>query len=73
MRSLDTFKTKSEIIINKKKYVYFDLNKLANHFNFNLQSIPNSIKILLENLIRREDGDSITDKMISSFCSCFLL
>ena len=69
MKSIDTFKTKSEIIINKKKYVYFDLNILAKHFNFKLQSIPNSIKILLENLIRKEDGESITHKMISLFCS----
>ena len=58
MKSINTFKTKSNIIINGKKYVYFDLNILANYFNFNLSSIPNSKKILLENLIRKEDGES---------------
>ena len=69
MKSSNTFKTESNIVINGKKYVYFDLNILANRFNFNLSSVPNSIKILLENLIRKEDGESITAEMISSLCS----
>ena len=68
MKSINTFKTCSEIQINGKKYIYFDLNKLANFFNFNLLSIPNSIKILLENLIRNEDGESVTHEMISNLC-----
>ena len=69
MKSINTFKTQSEINIQGKKYVYFDLNTLAKYFNFELSSIPNSTKILLENLIRNEDGDSITSKMIRSLCS----
>jgi len=69
MSSLNTFNTRSEILINKKKYVYFDLNKLSTQFDLDLSSIPNSIKILLENLIRNEDGQSVNHKMISSLCS----
>ena len=69
MESINTFKTRSEIEIQGKKYVYFDLNLLAKHFNFKLSSIPNSKKILLENLIRNEDGESITSEMIRSLCS----
>ena len=69
MKSLNSFDTKNEIIINKTKYSYFDLNILAKKFNFNLFSIPNTIKILLENLIRNEDGESVTKDMISSFCA----
>ncbi len=68
MKSLDTFKTKSKIEINGKKYVFFDLNLLARHFNFNLALVPNSIKILLENLIRNEDGEAVTSKMIKHLC-----
>ena len=68
MKSLNTFKTRSEIIINDKKYFYFDLNILAKYFNFNLSLVPNSIKILLENLIRNEDGESVSHEMISSLC-----
>ena len=69
MKSINTFKTLLEIEIHGKKYVYFDLNILAKHFDFELSSIPNSIKILLENLIRNEDGETITPKMIGSLCS----
>ena len=69
MKSINTFKSKLEIEIQGKKYVYFDLNLLAKHFNFELSSIPNSTKVLLENLIRNEDGDFITSEMIRSFCS----
>ena len=69
MKSINTFKTRLEIEIHGKKYVYFDLNLLAKHFNFMLSSIPNSKKILLENLIRNEDGESITSEMIRSLCS----
>ena len=57
------------IDINGKKYIYFDLNKLANHFKLNLSLLPFSIKILLENLIRNEDGKLITADMINSLCS----
>ena len=68
MTSLDTYKTLAKIDINKKKYFYFDLNKLSEQFNINLKTIPYSIKILLENLLRNEDGISVTSKMISYFC-----
>ena len=69
MKSINTFNTKTEIEINGAKYIYFDLNKLASYFNFDLLLIPNSIKILLENLIRNEDGESVTYEMISSLCN----
>ena len=69
MTSIDTYKTFSKIDINGKKFVYFDLNKLANHFKLNFTDLPFSKKILLENLIRNEDGKLITADMISSFCS----
>jgi len=44
------------------------LNVLANTYGFDLSKIPNSIKILLENLIRNEDGESVTKDMISNLC-----
>ena len=64
MKSKNTFKTRSILEINGQKYIYFDLNILANYFGFNLNNIPNSIKILLENLIRNEDGESINHELI---------
>ena len=69
MLSLDSFSTCKNIIIDKKSYKYFDLNTLASKYNFELDTIPNSIKIILENLIRNEDGESVTSEMISNLCN----
>ena len=68
MRSLNSFNTRKKITINDKIYYYFDLNILANSYRFDLSKIPNSIKILLENLIRNEDGESVTKEMIANLC-----
>ncbi len=68
MRSLNSFKTRKKITIDNKFYYYFDLNILASSYGFDLSKIPNSIKILLENLIRNEDGESVTKEMISNLC-----
>ena len=68
MVSINTYKTLSNIDINGKKYIYFDLNKLSEQFNINLKTIPASIKVLLENLLRNEDGISVNYEMISTFC-----
>ena len=68
MISLDSYKTFSEISINGKKYGYFDLKKIAKVFNFDLEEVPFTLKILLENLLRKEDGTSVTREMIDNFC-----
>ena len=68
MKSINSFGTCKNLEINNKKYKYFDLNILANIYNFELSKIPNSIKIIIENLLRHEDGESVTKKMISDLC-----
>ena len=68
MNSLDTYKTFSKTEINGKRFVYFDINKLLKRFSINPNDIPISIKILLENLLRNEDGISIKSNIIDSFC-----
>ncbi len=67
-KSIDTFKTINKLKIFNKIYYFYDLNKIATEYKIDLDFIPNSIKILLENLLRNEDGDSITNTMIASFC-----
>ena len=69
MKLLNSFNTKSILTINDKNYVYFDLNILAKEFNLDLYKLPISLKILLENLIRNEDGESISKEMIINLCS----
>tara|TARA_Y100001970_G_C14243599_1_gene866466 strand:+ start:270 stop:2909 length:2640 start_codon:yes stop_codon:yes gene_type:complete len=68
MISNNSFKTLKTITIDQKEYKFFDLNELAAQYGFDLYQIPNTIKILLENLLRNEDGESVNHNMISRFC-----
>ena len=68
MTSLNSFNTQKKIIIDKKEYNYFDLKTLSQIYNFELVRIPNSIKIIIENLLRNEDGEAVTKEMIDNLC-----
>jgi len=50
--------TKSHLLVNGKSYAYFSLAKLGE--TYDLTKLPYSLKILLENLLRCEDGVNIT-------------
>jgi len=65
MKNINSFNSERLIQINNQNFKYFDLNKVANYFDLNLNKIPISIKIILENLIRNEDGENISKDMIS--------
>ncbi len=68
MTSLNSFNSRKKIIIDKREYTYFDLNTLSQIYNFELAKIPNSIKIIIENLLRNEDGEAVTKEMIDNLC-----
>lgn len=57
-QSLDSFKTRSTLSVNGKSYTYYDLKKLG--ADDKLARLPVSIKILLENMLRYEDGETVT-------------
>ena len=69
MTIIDSFKTKKNIQIDSKNYIFFDLNALASKFSLDLNKVPVTLKILLENLLRHEDGITINKELISDFCS----
>ena len=50
----DSFATRSQLDVNGKAYTYFSLPKLGEKFD--IARLPYSMKILLENLLRHEDG-----------------
>jgi aconitate hydratase len=50
--------TKSQLTVHGKTYAYYSLAKLGERFD--LSRLPYSLKILLENLLRCEDGINIT-------------
>src|SRR5689334_10669406 len=53
--SLDTFKTRRTLVLGKESFEYFSLTALEHGFP-GVQRLPFSLKVLLENLLRREDG-----------------
>ena len=59
MKNKNSFNSKQNILLINKKYKYFDLKTVADQFNINLKKVPISIKIILENLFRNEDGETI--------------
>ncbi len=55
MAGLDTFGAKSELRVADASYEIFTIDKVEGH-----DRLPYSLKILLENLLRTEDGANIT-------------
>lgn len=58
MASQDSFNTLSELQVGSKRYHYYSLPKAAETLG-NIDKLPVSLKILLENLLRFEDGESV--------------
>ncbi len=69
MKNINSFNSENIIEINNQTFKYFDLNKLAEYFDIDLNKIPISIKIIIENLLRNEDGENISKEMISNLIS----
>ena len=58
-----------EISVNGKKYKYSSLKDLK----VNVEHLPFSIRILLENILRNYDGFSITDEHVETCLTGLLL
>ena len=54
--SLDSFKTKKNLTFRGQNYSYFSLPALAENLKISLDHLPFSHRVLLENLLRNEDG-----------------
>jgi len=54
----DSFNVRSTLSVNNKNYTYFSLPQLSQKID--ISRLPFSLKILLENLLRHEDGVDIT-------------
>ena len=61
----DSLKTCQTLEIDGKNYVYFSLNKAAEQIG-DISKLPFSLKVLLENLLRYEDGRSVTTEDIQA-------
>ncbi|MGK0540526.1 aconitate hydratase AcnA [Propionimicrobium lymphophilum] len=64
MASLDSFKAKSSLDVDGKKYDYYRLDAVKGQVR-----LPYSLKVLLENLLRLEDGKNISADDISALAN----
>ncbi|WDS36800.1 aconitate hydratase AcnA [Pseudoxanthomonas sp.] len=60
----DSFKTRSQLQVAGTSYTYFSLPVLGKQYD--IARLPYSMKILLENLLRGEDGVSVTPEHITA-------
>ena len=60
---MDTFGSRSSLRVGSKQYDFFRISSLDQH-GFQTARLPFSLRILLENLLRREDGVTATAEMI---------
>ena len=58
--SLDSFQCRSRLTVGERSYEYFDLNVASEHGLGDISRMPISLKVLLENLVRSEDGITVT-------------
>ncbi len=66
---LDSFKSFDNLAVGGKTYRYASLKKAAQHGLGDIARLPYSLKVLLENLLRHEDGKLVTKADIQAFAT----
>ena len=59
MPSLNSFRSRTTLNAGGKAYAYFDLNAASRNGVGDIARLPVSLKVLLENLLRTEDGVAV--------------
>ena len=67
MASLDSFKAKKKLAVGSKTYHYYSLAAAEKNGLKDVARLPYSLKSLLENLLRNEDGRAVTKETIQAF------
>ncbi|MGB9182527.1 MAG: aconitase family protein, partial [Solirubrobacteraceae bacterium] len=65
--STNSFDARSELKVGDRSYTIFRLDALQSRFD--VARLPFSLKVLLENLLRNEDGDSIRAQDIEALAT----
>ena len=63
MNSLDSFQTLDSLKIGSKNFAFYNISKLDDQYP-NIRKLPKSKKILIENLLRLEDGKDVNKDLI---------
>jgi aconitate hydratase len=64
--SLDSFKSLKKLTVGAKTYEYFSLKAAEKHGLEGISKLPFSMKIVLENLLRNEDGRTVKKEDIEA-------
>lgn len=64
--SLDSFNCRRTLTVGGKDYVYYNLIEAEKNGLTGVGKLPFSMKVLLENLLRNEDGRSVTKEAITA-------
>ncbi len=68
--SKNSFNVKSSFSVDGKDYSFFSLKKLAEKDGFkDISSLPFTLKVLLENLLRNEDGETSTASDVTAMAN----
>ena len=67
MTSLDSFKCARTLKVGSKTYAYYSLPAAEKNGLKGISRLPFSLKVLLENLLRSEDGRSVSKDDILAF------
>ena len=67
MSHIDSFKCRKTLTVGAKKYVIYSLTQAEKNGLTGISALPYSMKVLLENLLRAEDGSTVTKKDIEAF------
>src|SRR6202166_4477528 len=67
MDSLDSFKCLRPLKVGSKTYAYYSLSAAEKNGLKGISRLPFSMKVLLENLLRNEDGRSVSKEDLQAF------
>ena len=71
MASLDSFKCRKKLSVGDKTYHYYSLDEAEKNGLKGISKLPFSMKVLLENLLRFEDGKTVKKADIEA-CAAWL-
>jgi aconitate hydratase len=69
MTSLDSFRCARTLKVGSKTYAYYSLPAAEKNGLKGISRLPFSLKVLLENLLRHEDGRGVTKEDIQAFAA----
>ena len=67
VQSRDSLAVKKELTISGKTYHYFDLHDAASKLGFDIKQLPYSMRVVLENTLRMEDGENNSKETLHAY------